>query len=77
MVLTFRREAVLGSMTLRMSLTSCETDEPTWPCFIIKDLGTLDVDLSCVAAVLRCVLVFLRFLAMDEKVTVGGLFLDP
>jgi hypothetical protein len=40
-------------------------DEPTWPCFIIKDLGTLDVDLSSAAADLRCVLVFLRLRAMD------------
>lgn len=54
-------------MTLRMSLTSWEMDEPTWPCFIIKDFGTLDVDLSSTVADLRCVLVFLRLRAMEEE----------
>lgn len=38
--LTFNRLAVLGSITLRISRTSCVRDEPTWPCFIMKDLGT-------------------------------------
>ena len=35
-------------------------DEPTCPCFIIKDFGRFEADLSCTAAPLRCVLVFLR-----------------
>jgi hypothetical protein len=65
-------------MTLRMSLTSWEMDEPTWPCFMIKDLGTLEVDVSCATADWRCVLVFLRLRPMcggeREKKEVGVIF---
>ena len=58
--LTFRRLAVLGSMTFRISRTSCVRDDPTWPCLIMNDLGIPSKWASRAFAPLRWVLVFLR-----------------
>jgi hypothetical protein len=64
-ILTFNRLAVLGSMTLRMSRTSCVNEEPTCPCFIMKDFGvpSFSVFDTTAAGPLRCVR-FLRLRAM-------------
>lgn len=52
MELTLSLVAVLGSMSCRMSFTSCVIDGVTSPDLITKDLGTL----SCtVTSVTRCV----------------------
>ena len=58
--LTFRRLAVLGSMTFRISRTSCVRDDPTWPCLMMNDLGVPSERASRAFAPLRWVLVFLR-----------------
>ena len=39
-ILTLSRLAVLGSITLRTSRTSCVSDVPTLPCLITNDFGT-------------------------------------
>lgn len=53
---TFNRLAVLGSMTLRKSRTSCVREEPTWPCLIMNDFGVPATGVAMVP--LRCVLFF-------------------
>ena len=70
-LLTLRREAVLGSMTLRMSLTSCAREDPTCPCLMIIDFGTPAEVSSFFSTLFRCVLFFL-LRAMSK----GGFFAD-
>ena len=65
--LTLSRLAVLGSMTLRISRTSCAIDDPTCPCLMTKDLGTPSALPGLDATPpFRCVL-FFRLLAMYES----------
>jgi hypothetical protein len=64
--LTFNRLAVLGSITFRTSRTSCVSDEPTWPCLMMKDFGTPSTVVDDVAELpFKCVL-FLRLRAIRE-----------
>ena len=61
---------MLGSMTLRMSRTSCAREAPTWPCLMMKDFGAAPEPAEGGAAPgpLRCVR-FLRRFAMKICVT--------
>lgn len=65
--LTFSRLAVLGSITLRTSRTSCVRECPTCPCLITNDFGTPSAVPGLEAAPpLRCVR-FLRFRAISAR----------
>jgi hypothetical protein len=64
---TFKRLAVLGSMSLRTSRTSCTMEDPTWPCFMTKDFGVSAA--GDATGPLRCVR-FLRLRAIRPIVDV-------
>lgn len=61
------RVAVLGSITLRVSWTSAETERGTLPVRMIKDLGALVELAALLFGPLRWVRVFLRRLTIVPK----------